>query len=136
MGGIKTGKIGAVFLDYSPVIYDNKWHDTTWNKDRKLPDWATVFSKQFIAVRPIEDEYEKLFETAWDVFKTYLDKLNSGVDITTDENELSSIITNQNEYCKHQASNKRTFGALKTQIGEERAKDFMTNILFPQIDTD
>ena len=36
-----------------------KWHDTTWNKDRKLPVWATVFSKDFIAVRPTEDEYEK-----------------------------------------------------------------------------
>jgi len=58
----QMSKISGVFMDYSPIMYEEKWHDTQWNKDRKLPVWATVFSKDFIAVRPTEDEYEKIFE--------------------------------------------------------------------------
>ena len=53
----QMSKISGVFMDWSPVMYEEKWHDTKWNKDRKLPVWATVFSKDFIAVRPTEDEY-------------------------------------------------------------------------------
>lgn len=134
IGGSKTGKISGVFLDCSPILYDEPWHTTKWNKDRKLPYWATVFSKDFIAVRPTEDEYEKVFETAWEVFQQYIEKLKSGVDITTDETELENIFQNQNVYCRHQASNPRTFGALKVELGEERAKHFMTKILFPEIE--
>jgi hypothetical protein len=133
VGGIKNGKISGAFIDCSPIISDSKWHNTEWNKDRKLPYWATVFSEQFIAVRPDEDEYEKLFETGWDVFQTYIDRLNSGVDLTDDPTELDTIIKNQNAYCVHQADNPRTFGALKTKIGEEKARYFMEKVLFPQI---
>ena len=129
-------KISGVFMEYSPVMYEEKWHDTEWNKDRKLPVWATVFSKDFIAVRPTEDEYEKLFETAWDVFQQYIEKLKSGEDITTDPTELEDIFQNQNAYCRHQADNPRTFGALKTEIGEEKARYFMQKILFPEIERD
>lgn len=133
VGGSQNGKISGAFIDCSPVSYNKPWHDTQWNKDRKLPYWATVFSKDFIAVRPTEDEYEKLFETGWEVFQTYIDNLKSGVDITTNETELEEIFQNQNAYCRHQADNPRTFGALKTEIGEERALHFMTKVLFPEI---
>ena len=134
VGGSQNGKISGAFIDCSPVLYDESWHTTEWNKDRKLPYWATVFSKQFIAVRPTEEEYEKLFETAWNVFQQYIDKLKSGVDITDDPTELEDIFQNQNVYCRHQADNPRTFGALKTEIGEERARYFMTKVLFPEIE--
>ena len=62
----QMSKISGVFIDWSPILTQNKWHDTTWNKDRKLPVWATVFSDDFIAVRPTEDEYEKIFEVGFD----------------------------------------------------------------------
>jgi hypothetical protein len=39
----------------------------------------------------------------------------------------------QNTYCKVQASNPRTYSALKALIGEEKARYFMENILFPKI---
>ena len=43
----QTSKISGVFIDVSPIMYEEKWHDTQWNKDRKLPVWATVFSNTF-----------------------------------------------------------------------------------------
>lgn len=132
----QMSKISGVFMDWSPVMYEEKWHDTTWNKDRKLPVWATVFSKDFIAVRPTEDEYEKIFEVGFDAFERWLDKLNSDEDLTESVSDIETIIKNQNTYCEHQASNKRTFGALKANIGEEKAKYFMEEILFPKIKTD
>ena len=136
VGGSMNGKISGAFIDCSPVLYDKEWHTTEQNKDRKLPYWASVFSEQFIAVRPTEDEYEKIFETAWDVFQRYIEQLRSEVDITNEESELKSIFENQNTYCRHQADNPRTFGALKTEIGEERARYFMQKVLFPEIEKD
>ena len=132
----QMSKISGVFMDWSPVMYEEKWHDTQWNKDRKLPVWATVFSKDFIAVRPTEDEYEKIFEVGFDAFERWLDKLNSDEDLTDNISDIEEIIKNQNTYCEHQAYNKRTFGALKANIGEEKAKYFMEEVLFPKIKTD
>ena len=134
VGGSNNGKISGAFIDCSPVLYDKEWHTTKWNKDRKLPYWASVFSEQFIAVRPTEDEYEKVFEVGFKVFKKYIETLNSEMDLTEDVNEIEEIIDKQNTYCKHQASNPRTYGALKANIGEEKARYFMEKVLFPEIE--
>ena len=132
----QMSKISGVFIDWSPILTHDKWHDTTWNKDRKLPYWATVFSDDFIAVRPTEDEYEKVFEVGFEAFEKYIDRLNSDVDLTDDISEIEQIILRQNIYCEHQASNKRTMGALTANIGEEKARYFMTEVLFPKIKTE
>lgn len=132
----QMSKISGVFIDWSPILTHDKWHDTTWNKDRKLPYWATVFSDDFIAVRPTEDEYEKVFEVGFEAFEKYIDRLNSDVDLTDDISEIEQIILRQNIYCEHQASNKRTMGALSANIGEEKARYFMTEVLFPKIKTE
>ena len=84
----QTSKISGVFIDCSPTMYEEKWHDSTWNKDRKLPVWATVFSENFIAVRPTEDEYEKIFEVGFKAFENYIKKLNSLEDLTEDIGEI------------------------------------------------
>ena len=129
----ETSKISGVFIDWSPIMYEEDWHDSTWNKDRKLPYWATVFSKKFIAVRPTEDEYEKIFEVGFEAFQRYIKKINSGKDLTDDINQIEEIIEKQNTYCEHQASNKRTMGALTAKIGKEEAEYFMKEVLFPKI---
>lgn len=129
----EKSKISAAFIDYSPILYDESWNETTWAKDRKLPIWATIFSKDFIAVRPTEGEYEKVFEVGFDAFKLWLDRLNSDIDLVTDTDEIQSIIEKQNIYCTQQASNKRTLGALTASIGREDALHFMTDVLFPKI---
>jgi hypothetical protein len=43
------------------------------------------------------------------------------------------IIHIQNNYCRVQSKNPRTYNVLKAKIGEERARYFMEEILFPQI---
>ena len=129
----KSQQISGAFLDLSPIVFEQDFHTTTWNSDRKLPVWATIFSKQFIAVRPSEDEHDKLFELAFEIFETYLHQLDSGVNITDNQEQLDQIFIKQNEYCEYQSKNERTFSALKAKIGEDRARHFMTNILFPQL---
>ena len=129
----KTQKISGAFLDLSPVLFDKQFHNSVWNSDRKLPYWATIFSKYFIAVRPTEDEHDKLFELAFEIFEKFLNDLNSDIYKVENETYINKIIEKQNEYCIHQAKNERTFGALKTKIGEEKARYFMTKILFPEI---
>lgn len=129
----QTSKISGVFIDWSPILTEDKWHSTTWDQDRKLPYWATVFSEDFVAVRPTEQEYEKVFEFGFETFTKYLDRLNSDVDLVDSEIDLEKIISKQNTYCEHQSSNKRTMGALVKSIGQEKAEYFMTEILFPKI---
>jgi len=129
----KSQQISGAFLDLSPIVFEQDFHTTTWNSDRKLPVWATIFSKQFIAVRPTPEEHDKLFELAFEIFETYLHQLDSGVNITDNQEQLEQIFIKQNEYCEYQSKNERTFSALKAKIGEDRARHFMTNILFPQL---
>jgi hypothetical protein len=140
VGSEKTGKISGAFLDLSPVLYDTEWHNTTWAADRALPAWASIFSKSFIAVRPEPFEHDTLFDMAYETFVKYLEKLTASVKLnTTSESWLDpdatyqQIQTAQNNYCAHQASNPRTFAAIKHHIGEERARHFMENILFPKL---
>jgi len=68
------------------------------------------------------------------VFQTYIERLKSEKDVTSESTELEDIFQNQNAYCRHQADNPRTFGALKTEIGEEKARYFMSKVLFPEIE--
>ena len=137
VGSAKTGKITGAFVDWSPMLWDGKWHDTVWNKDRKLPVWAECFSDQFVAIRPDEEETEKLFEFAIETFMEYMMMLQECVIKTSGKDDpydaLDIIKDAQNNYCKHQASNPRTRAALNKKIGKERAEYFMTEILFPKI---
>jgi hypothetical protein len=47
--------------------------------------------------------------------------------------DIEAVVEKQNIYCSVQASNPRTYSALKALIGEEKARYFMENILFPKI---
>ena len=128
----KTEKIGGAFLDWSPVMYDNPWHTSQFESDRILPEWATVFSDDFIALRPKEHEYDYFLELSIAKFEEYFEHLKTSVKVDTDASR-AMVIERQNEYCEKQASNPRTFAALKAKIGEERARYFMTKILFPKL---
>jgi hypothetical protein len=134
VGSEKTDKITGAFIDWSPTLTDGDWHNTTWSLDRKLPVWAKCFSNQFIAIRPNEDEHEKLFSFAIDTFAEYMMMLNASESVALESTEVLEVIKKaQNYYCEHQSQNPRTFAALSHKIGEDRAKYFMTEILFPEI---
>lgn len=123
--------IAGCYMDLSPVLKDYPFDTGVDFKDRKpLPEWATVFSDKFIMLKPISnDEFIRFCDWVLDKYDWYL---NSLLWLERKDDE-SSVIEKQNIYCSVQATNPRTFSALKAKIGEEKARYFMENILFPKI---
>jgi hypothetical protein len=134
IGYPKRGMIGAGFLDWSPTYGTFDWKPPKFKNKYNLPDWTDgIFSNTFVACVPEEDEYDKLFETAYTMFTETLIEIGNEEYQTKDEEVIKEIVKNQNNYCEKQWQNKRTFGALKSKVGEERAHYFMRNILFPKV---
>jgi hypothetical protein len=130
----KSDKISAVFLDYSPTYDEVIWIAPQFKEKYELPEWTDgIFSKYFVACRPEEDEYQTLFDTAYNMFDTILNRSKSDMYITEDDDIIKIITEKQNLYCERQWNNKRTLGALKSKVGKERAEYFMKTILFPRI---
>lgn len=128
---ICTGnKVTGAYMDLSPTLLAYQFDDIELSNRKPLPEWATVFSKHFILFQPqSDDEFIRFCEWTLDKYKWYLHELLSqGVEVDPER-----VISKQNEYCKVQASNPRTFSVLKTKLGEYRAKYFMQEILFPKI---
>jgi hypothetical protein len=133
VGSEKTGKITGAFVDWSPVLYDHAWHDTEWSTNRILPEWATIFSERFVAIRPEPEEHSKLFNFAFESFQKHFHYLEDVSDSRfKTKSVLDQIRDKQNTYCEHQSNNPRTFAALSHKVGEERARYFMKEILFPK----
>jgi len=129
---ITTGKIiTGAYMDLSPGL--NQYPDVMVNdfkETKPIPQWATVFSDKFIMLKPeSEAEFLRFVDWVYDKYEWYLNSL-LWLERKGDE---SLIIEKQNTYCQIQATNPRTFSALKALIGEEKAKYFMENILFPKI---
>lgn len=125
----KENVIG-VYMDFSPIIHVYEFDDGFDFKERKpTPEWATVFSNQFICLKPIDDiEFMRFSDWVYQKYIWYLEILKRKIVVNSNE-----IIQNQNRYCAVQASNPRTFNVLKAKIGEETARYFMEQILFPKI---
>ena len=64
-------------------------------------------------------------------FEIYLDILNNSKEAL---DRVDYIVAAQNRYCENQQKNERTYNVLKAKLGEERAKYFITNILFPKLE--
>ena len=122
----------AAFMDWSPV--DNTTNIESryeFEKPYPLPDWAKlIFSPTALAIIPNDYEMDSLSNNVVESFEIYLDVLNNSKE-TLDRTDY--IIAAQNRYCENQQKNERTFNVLKAKLGEERAKYFMENILFPKI---
>ena len=122
----------AAFLDWSPI--DNTLSYICveeFQKPYPLPEWAKIiFSTTPVAIIPDDAEMEKLSEIVIESFEDYLNILNNSKPSTK---RLEYIIAAQNRYCEQQQKNERTFNVLKAKLGEERAKLFMSEILFPKI---
>jgi len=120
----------AAFLDHSPVLYDLEIdYGVEFSSPYKLPEWATkIFSKYALAIVPSDDELEHFCSIAIDSFIRYINILEIGkID------DIEKIKERQNFYCENQQKNERTFNVLKAKLGEEKAKYFMSEILFPKI---
>jgi len=122
----------AAFMDWSPV--DNKvsiQSRYTFEKPYPLPDWAKlIFSPTALAIIPNDYEMVSLSNNVVESFELYLDVLNNSKE---KPNRINYIVAAQNRYCENQQKNERTYNVLKAKLGEQRAKYFMENILFPKI---
>ena len=122
----------AAFMDWSPV--DNTTNIESryeFEKPYPLPDWAKlIFSPTALAIIPNDYEMDSLSNNVVESFELYLDVLNNSKENT---DRVDYIIAAQNRYCENQQKNERTYNVLKAKMGEERAKYFMENILFPKI---
>jgi len=118
----------AAFLDLSPVTYHPEpFIDYKFKTPYPLPEWANnIFSDHAIAIRPGIDEMIRLCNEATDLFESYIETLG----LISDP---KLVVESQNYYCEQQLQNERTYNVLKAKLGEERAKYFMSTILFPKI---
>ena len=123
----------AAFMDWSPV--DNTTRIKTgfkYEKDYPLPDWAKIiFSDTPLAIVPNDSEMNTLSFDVTQNFEIYLDILNNSKESL---DRVDYIVAAQNRYCENQQKNQRTYNVLKAKLGEERAKYFKTNILFPKLE--
>jgi phycocyanobilin:ferredoxin oxidoreductase len=122
----------AAFMDWSPV--DNKTSIKTgykYEKEYPLPDWAkAIFSPSPMAIVPNDSEMNTITIDVTSNFGIYLKILNDSKEAL---DRVDYIVAAQNRYCENQQKNLRTYNVLKAKLGEERAKYFMHNILFPKI---
>ena len=122
----------AAFKDWSPV--DNTTSITSaykYEKEYPLPDWAKIiFSATPLAIIPNDNELNTLSNNVIECFEIYFDVLNNSKEAL---DRVSYIKAAQNRYCENQQKNERTYNVLKAKLGEEKAKYFMQNILFPKI---
>ena len=123
----------AAFMDWSPV--DNTTRIKSgykYEKDYPLPDWAKIiFSDTPLAIVPNDSEMNTLSNDITSNFEIYLDILNNSKESL---DRVDYIVAAQNRYCENQQKNQRTYNVLKSKLGEERAKYFITNILFPKLE--
>lgn len=126
----------AAFADWSPVLVDDFWSlgyyfDNNYEKKYSLPDWAKeIFSTAALAIVPSDDEMDKLVFNVIESFEQYMEELSVS---PHKPDQVTNIVAAQNRYCDNQQKNERTFNVLKAKLGEERARHFMTEILFPKI---
>jgi hypothetical protein len=124
--------ITGAYMDLSPILSTYPFDEGIDFKERKkIPEWATVFSDRFIMIKPESDEeFVRFCDWVVDKYDWYL---NSLLWLEKKTEDINGVMEKQNTYCKVQASNPRTYSALKALIGEEKARYFMENILFPKI---
>jgi hypothetical protein len=130
-------KVLGCYFDLSPVSQTQYFLSNTvefnehFPKRKELPAWADgIFSKDVCFIEPDNDLHFSFF--CMQSLKAYSEYLEISVGWSSPL-EQKTIISGQNRYCEVQSKNPRTFSVLKQKLGEERAKYFMEEILFPKI---
>jgi hypothetical protein len=108
--------------DLSPTLREESWQ-CPFENNRKVPDWADFFSDDVLFTTPEKDGIE-IGEWFADRAEEYIRNLKE-----TDATE--EVLRAQNEYMKNQRSNTKTLKSLAADVGEEKAKRYMHEIMFP-----
>ena len=133
-------KITGCFHDYSsagdsehPMMewFADEAQKLSWNKTRKLPDWAErIFSPSMIAAGNVSDEEE--LEQIFAIARTTLDHYLSTVAETN--NTANDTTAAQNYYCENQKQNPHTPRVMVSLgLSEEDVTVFIQECLFPEI---
>lgn len=134
-----NGNVTGIFCDVTATPFDNReirvlseiLFEKYNNLNRALPEWANFFSPTFLALSPGEKLDDILSDclNSFNMFLFFICKNTETLDITNTNLHKEK----QNEYSLHQQQNTKTLKALTSYIGEEKAKDFIQNVLFPVI---
>lgn len=133
-------KITGCFHDYSPAgdsehpmceWFADEVQKLTWNKTRKLPDWAErIFSTSMVAAGNVQDLHEltQLTDLAKTTVKHYLSTVGE-TNFT-----VRSTKENQNYYAQNQKQNPHTPRVMASLgLDEEDVRIFIQECLFPEI---
>ena len=134
-----NGNVTGVFCDITASPFENREmrviSEILFEKyktlNRSLPEWAGFFSPTFLALSPDERLGDILYDCidAFDKFLFFISKNSDSLDSMNIELHKNK----QNEYSSYQQKNTKTLKALSSYIGEDKAKDFIQNVLFPVV---
>jgi phycocyanobilin:ferredoxin oxidoreductase len=119
-------KVTGLFFDLSPTTGQTAPFCSIQglvNRDR--PEWGDIFSEHWIACRPSPEQLVELGTDATRVLSTYLSSL------ATDLGDPVAINAAQDRYCLQQRRNEHTVRAIVNLLGQDRANEFITTVLFP-----
>ena len=118
-------KASGAFLDLTPTV--EQWEPLPapiFRSPRPVPDWGG-FSPHFLAIHPVDAaEVTAVLTLAEDTLAVYLARLGRRMDDPC-------IVAAQHVYCMMQRGNPKTMQVLTRLLGEDRARAFMDEVLFP-----
>jgi Ferredoxin-dependent bilin reductase len=135
------GKVTGLFCDFTRAPFtiealsrslkdlNHKYKENI----RTLPEWANFFSEDFVCINPNGLDEKQLIEDFTGIFRCFIGYSN-WEDYTGKYNSMDDVklsINTQNFYSLNQRKNDKTSKALSAYIGEEKAKEFIENVLFP-----
>ncbi len=134
-------KITGCFYDFSPSVdqehflldwFADEAQKLSWNKTRKLPDWAErIFSTSMVAAGNVQEqeELDQIFAMAKKGLNFYLENLGE-----TNKTAGVNAKEAQNYYAQNQKQNPHT-PKVMTSLGlnEEDVQVFIQDCLFPEI---
>lgn len=120
-------KITGLFMDLSPTGLGPQvpFTDLAVASQRARPGWGRIFSDHWIACRPEREEFLAICGESTRVLSRYLADLRR-------ESVGGHVVTDmQDRYCLQQRRNDHTLRAIRNLLGEELAREFVTEVLFP-----
>ena len=123
-------KVTGLFMDLSPTVDPAvPFSSLELTKQRDRPEWGDIFGEHWIACRPNEAEMLAIADEAQAVLVRYLNDLGQA----RLDPRVPEIVAAQNHYCTQQRKNEHTVRAIKNLLGEARAEQFVTTVLFPTV---
>ncbi len=110
--------------DLSPTVKETDW-EHPFENGREVPDWADFFSDNVVFTTP-EDDGENIASWFAGRAEAYIEGLEPA-------EPTEEILRGQNEYMENQLQNAKTFKSLAADVGEEKAKKYMREVMFPKV---